>query len=156
MLMGRGAARSWGGPRPRALEHTRSYTTPGRATGFTRGVRMNRKLSTLAFAALLSGAGLTGCGGTGGAESPSSAQVTEAVRNSTKEFQPDARMDDEHERDGAESRFLALVDALRQVPQLAPLFDLYQVPNPVVVGDDEQSAGLIQLLRSVRITMSAG
>src|SRR5512138_3085335 len=105
---------------------------------------MNRKLSTVALVAVLAGAGLTGCGGTSGADAPSTAQVTAAVRSSTHETMPDARMDDEHERDAAVSRFLQLLNDLRQVPQLAPLFDLYAIPNPVVVVDDDVSAGLIQ------------
>ena len=117
---------------------------------------MYAKISTLALAAVLAGAALTGCGGSTGADSPSNAQVTAAVRNSTHEAEPGARMDDDHERDQAVSRFLTLLNDLRQVPQLAPLFDQYQVPNPIVVEDDEMSAGLIQLLRAVRITVDDG
>ncbi len=117
---------------------------------------MHRKLSTLALAAVLAGAGLAGCGGTGGADAPSTAAVTAAVRSSTHEAEPDANMDDEHERDAAVSSFLALLNDLRQVPQLAPLFDLYQLPNPIVVEDDVRSAGLVDFLRAVKITMPAG
>jgi hypothetical protein len=117
---------------------------------------MIRKLSTLALAAVLAGSALTGCGGTAATDTPETAQVTAAVRASTKEYEPDSRMDDDHERDAAVSRFLRLLNELRQVPQLAPLFDRFQVPNPVVVEDDDGSAGLVDLLRAVKITVSSG
>ncbi len=117
---------------------------------------MNRKLSTVALVAVLAGAGLAGCGGTSGADAPSTAQVTAAVRDSSHEADPTANMNDEHERDAAVSKFLKLLNDLRAVPQLAPLFDLYQVPSPIVIEDDVRNAGLIDLLRAVRITTSAG
>ena len=118
---------------------------------------MDRKLITLALAAVVGGASLVGCGGsTRGAASPSSAELNAALMASTQEAEPDAKMDDEHDREAATSTFVALLDDLRQVPQLAPLFDLYRIPNPVVVQDDEVSAGLIQLLRAVKITISTG
>jgi hypothetical protein len=53
-------------------------------------------------------------------------------------------------------RFLTLLGQLRDVPALAPLFDLYKVPNPIVTSDDDEASGLIQLLHAVRITVASG
>ena len=116
---------------------------------------MNRTINTLALAALVAGAGLTGCGGDT-ASSPGDAQVTAAVRASAGEYDPQARMDDERDRDDAVSRFMGTLNALAQVPALAPLFDEYGLQYPIVVGDDDASAGLIRFLRAVRITLSGG
>ncbi len=121
---------------------------------------MNRTLSTLALAAVLLGSGLTGCGGTSTSDSPASAQITAAMRSSARELDPEDKtnLDDEHEheRDAAVSRFVSFLDELRQVPALAPLFSAYEVSNPMEMDDDVRGAGLIQLLRAVKITMSWG
>jgi hypothetical protein len=116
---------------------------------------MNRTLSAMAAAAILLGAGLTGCGGTNSAENPSNAEVTAAVTASARELDDRQPMDTEHEREAAVSKFMTFLNELRQVPALAPLFDKYGVPNPVELGDDADSAGLIRLLRAVRISVSA-
>ena len=119
---------------------------------------MKRTLSTIAVAAVLVGSGLTGCGGTSGATPASSSEVTAAVRASTHEYEPNAPMDDGHEseRNTAVSSFMTLLNNLAKEPALAPLFDEYGVQAPIVIGDDNTSAGLIQLLRAVRITVVSG
>lgn len=118
---------------------------------------MNRKLSSMAFAAVLAGSGLAGCGG--GVDVSgygSGAQVNAAMVTAAREWDPRARTGTEAERADTEARFLAFLNELRDVPQLAPLFDLFHVPNPITVEDDARSAGLLQLLRAVRFTVSDG
>jgi hypothetical protein len=118
---------------------------------------MNRKLSALAIAAFLAGSGLAGCGSSMDVQGyGSSAQVNAAMVMAAKEWDPQAKTDTESERSATTSRFLAFLNELRDVPQLAPLWDLYAVPNPITMDDDDHSAGLIQLLKAVRFTVRNG
>lgn len=118
---------------------------------------MNGKLSSIALAAVLAGAGLTGCGGAsdvGGTGSASA--VTAALSVSAKEMEPQARTDTEHEREETASRFLVFLNQLRQLPALAPLFDQFGVPSPIVADDDARASGLIDLLHAVRFSLHDG
>ncbi len=110
---------------------------------------MNRMYSTLAVGAIVLALAAGGCGGT--ADSPASeSQVTAAVRSSAREMEP------EGDRDEVTSRFRSALNQLRDVPVLAPLFDLYRVPNPIEMDDDDHSGGLVDLLRAVKFAMSGG
>lgn len=117
---------------------------------------MDRKLTALGLAAILAGSGFAGCGAGSGADVPSSARVTAAVRSSAHDMDPEKPMDTDAERDAAVSRFMGLLNQLRELPALAPLLEEYQIVYPVVIEDDVRSAGLIDLLRAVRITVVSG
>ena len=117
---------------------------------------MKRELSTLAIAAVLLGGTLAGCGGASNGDPASSAQVTAALRTSAAEMEPEVSTTNEHEMEGAVSRFTSVMNQLRQVPALQPLFDHFQIPNPIVFGDDAMSAGLIAMLHSVQFGVSNG
>ncbi|HEU0054387.1 MAG TPA: hypothetical protein VFQ39_14465, partial [Longimicrobium sp.] len=109
---------------------------------------MNRKLITASVGMAMLAITLGGCGG--GAGQASDSQVTAAVNASAKEMSP------EDAQEQAVQRFMSLLNQLRALPQLAPLFDLYQVKEPVVIEDDVESAGLIALLEAVKITLVSG
>ena len=113
---------------------------------------MNRILNTFAVGAVLFGVTLGGCGG--GAQPPSSEKVNAAVSASAREL--DTENQNEQDHDLMVSRFMTVLNQLRALPALAPLFDQYQVPDPIVIGDDDLSAGLIDLLHAVRITVVSG
>lgn len=118
---------------------------------------MHVKLSAVALAAVLAGSGLAGCGGAQDASSaPSNAQVTAAVVTAAKEMNPAAHTETEDEREETASRFLVFLNQLRQVPALAPLFDRYGVPDPIVMDDDVRDAGLVDLLHAVRFSLDHG
>jgi hypothetical protein len=110
---------------------------------------MNRIFNKLAVGAVLLAFTLAGCGGNADT-APDATQLNAAMRSSAHESEPD-RDDDQ-----VVPRFTALLNQLRDVPALAPLFDLYQVPDPFVMNDDSRAAGLIALLRAVKITVDLG
>ncbi len=109
---------------------------------------MNRILDKFTAGVVVLGLVIAGCGG--GSDPAADAQLTAAVRSSAKELEPAL------ERDEAVARFKNVLEQLRALPQLAPLFDLYQVPDPIAMEDDEQGAGLIALLQAVKITQDGG
>lgn len=118
---------------------------------------MNRKLSALAVAAVLAGSGLAGCGSSMDVQGyGTSAQVNAAVLTAAREWDPQARTDTELERSDTRSRFLSVLNELRDVPQLAPLWDLYGIANPITTEDDDHCSGLIRLLKEVRFTVRDG
>jgi hypothetical protein len=110
---------------------------------------MNRILNKFAVGAVLLGFTLGGCGGNN-ETAPDASQVTAAVRASAHESEPG------YSDDQMVQRFTTLLNQLRDVPALAPLFDQYQVPNPIVMVDDSQATGLIALLQAVKITVASG
>ena len=139
------------------LPHTSPRAAPAAATPAPppRGVpfqqrKSNEPLLRIEFTAgvVVLGLVIAGCGG--GSDPAADAQLTAAVRSSAKELEPAL------ERDEAVARFKNVLEQLRALPQLAPLFDLYQVPDPIAMGDDEQGAGLIALLQAVKITQDGG
>jgi len=111
---------------------------------------MNRILNTMVVSAAALVFTLSGCGGN--ANTSPDAAVSAAVRSSAKELEPST----EHEDGQMVSYFTSLLDQLRAVPALAPLFTQYQVPQPVVTDDDARAGGLVPMLQSVRITISNG
>lgn len=113
---------------------------------------MNRKLSSLAVAAVLAGCG----GGMDVQGYGSSTQVNAAMLTAAREWDHEARTDTELERLDARARFLSFLNELRDLPQLAPLWDRYGISNPVTTEDDDRCGGLITLLREVRITKRDG
>jgi hypothetical protein len=117
---------------------------------------MNRILSTFAVGAVLFGFTLGGCSGGSGAQPASTAKVTAAVSASARELESQPETESEQDHDRMVSRFMTVLNQLRALPALAPLFDAYQVQNPVVIEDDDLSAGLIDLLHAVRITVLSG
>jgi hypothetical protein len=115
---------------------------------------MQSKLKPFLAAVVLAAGAIAGCGGTS-SESPSNAQVTAALRHSATEMEPQATSG-ESEMEGAVTRLMTLLNQLRQVPQLQPLFEQYQVQQPVTDSDDDMAWGLIRFLRAIRITVSNG
>jgi hypothetical protein len=112
---------------------------------------MNRNLTTFAVGGALLALTLAGCGGSDGTSStPSDAQISAALRSSAREMEPEARMED------AVPRFTGLLFRLRELPALAPLFDLYRVQDPMEMDDDDDAAGLIALLQAVKFTLDDG
>ncbi|WP_242343506.1 cytochrome c [Anaeromyxobacter terrae] len=109
---------------------------------------MNRTLNRLAVGAAMLALILSGCGGN--ASTAPDAQVSAAVRASAHEMEPEADADE------VVPRFRALLTQLRDLPALAPLFDQYQVPDPIVMDDDDAAGGLIELLHAVKVTLSSG
>src|SRR5512133_90315 len=109
---------------------------------------MSRILNTFLIGAVLLGFTIGGCGGN--SDNTPDAQVSAAVRSSAHEMESPADIDN------MVPRFVALLGQLRDVPALAPLFDLYQVPNPIVIDDDTRGAGLVELLHAVKITVVSG
>lgn len=107
-----------------------------------------KTMQRYAVVAVVLGFALGGCGG--GAGPANDAELQATVSASAKEASPEL----DHER--AVSSFMALLNQLEGVPQLAPLFELYQLQAPTEMEDDEKSAGLIALLRAVKITMTGG
>jgi hypothetical protein len=111
-------------------------------------------LGTFVLGAVVSALVLNGCGTEDASSAnPSSSVIASAARNME---QRDYERDDD--RDESErsyrSRFMTVMDALRALPALDPLFDRYQVPDPIVYGED--STGLVALLRAVRISVREG
>jgi hypothetical protein len=113
-------------------------------------------MSTLTLAAALAGTILAGCGGGTSASGGPTTEVTSAMVTSAREWDPRSQTNTDSEREDTESRFLSFLNQLRAVPQLAPLFDMYHLSNPIVLDDDAHSSGLIQLLRAVRISVDDG
>lgn len=123
---------------------------------------MSRLTTTLALAIFLVGAGATGCGSATTTDPGAAADdaIGSAARALSQRDGDDRRVDD---RDGdgddddrdQELRvqgFKALMNGLRAVPALEPLFAQYGVPNPIVY--DASARGLLDLLRVVRIAVS--
>jgi hypothetical protein len=120
---------------------------------------MNRTFGTLAIAAALAGSGVAGRSGNGeadGAEASSSAAAVAVVTAAAQEMDPQARLDTDTEREAAVSRFMGLVNELRELPALAPLFEEYQVAYPIELEDELHCAALVEMLGAVRITASPG
>jgi hypothetical protein len=138
------------------------------AAQLEQGQKMTKQtLSTLVLSAVVSALVLNGCGEESPATGPSTSLVSSAARNMEREDRDreyerrgdDDDDDDDDDRDEESrertyrSRFRTVVDALRALPALAPLFDRYQVPAPVEYDEDD---GLVPLLRAVRITVRSG
>lgn len=115
---------------------------------------MKRVTSTLLLAALALGVGATGCGSdtsTNGA-SATSAAISSAARQLESRDGGDRDGDGDDDARDEELRvsyFKAVLNQLRAVPALAPLFDRFGVPDPIVY--DEHARGLVALLHAVRI-----
>jgi hypothetical protein len=134
----------------------------------------NRILSLVAAGAVLGGLVSSGCGSEAMPAASEETETTAAVRMAAREMEDrddDDRDDDDREdRDGRDgddgardgddgdrdgddddrvSYFRTVLDSLRAAPALAPLFDAYQVPDPVEYRDSPE---LLALLRSVRIS----
>jgi hypothetical protein len=109
-------------------------------------MNMKRILNSLAAGALVAGVTFTSSGCGSGAQPSSDAQVTAAVRAAAKELSPTAAPEQ------AVKTFMDVLDELRTVPELAPLFESYRVPKPVAIQDDQRGAGLMELLGVVKIT----
>lgn len=117
---------------------------------------MQSKRKFHAVTAAFIAAAIVGCGGSGKSGSTASnAQVTAALRASAREMDPRAR-DGEHEMEEAVTRLMSLLNELRQVPVLQPLFQQYEVQQPVSDDDDDEAHGLISFLRDVAIHVDDG
>ncbi len=109
---------------------------------------MSRILDQFTVGVVVVGLALAGCGG--GSAPAAEGQVTAAVRSSARELEPAL------EREEAVARFKNVLEQLRPVPELAPLFELYQVPDPILYEDDEAGEGLVALLQAVKFAQAAG
>lgn len=104
---------------------------------------------TIILGAVVSSIVLGGCGG---ADTSSTSATAGAVRAAAREMTPlDGRSEEERV-----AEFQGLFMRLRSVPQLAPLFEMYHVPDPVEYEDDQKAGGLVDLLHAVRITVASG
>jgi hypothetical protein len=114
------------------------------------GDEMNGTTKAIMLGAVVSSLVLAGCGGTQGASGggATSAAVAAAAQEA---YAGDGRTEKEHL-----SAFEALLIRLRDVPQLAPLFDMYKVPDPIVLDDDDAAGGLVEMLHAIRITVRSG
>ena len=116
---------------------------------------MNRILNTFVVSAMALAITLSGCGGN--ANTAPDASVSAAVKSSARELEPGQSTPHDAEHEGQMvTHFTTLLEQLRALPALAPLFAQYQVPDPMVLDDDARAGGLVDLLRAVRITMSNG
>ena len=117
---------------------------------------MAPRIGTLVVVAAVAGAALAACGGSSGSEAPSPAQVAAAVGAAAQELDPEARADTVEDREAAVSRLMGLLNALRELPALSPLFDRYDVAYPVAADDADHGAALVEFLRATRIARVAG
>jgi hypothetical protein len=126
---------------------------------------MKSVTKTLLLAALAASLAATGCGtetapgpGAGTSAAVASAARHLESRDGDDREEPDDRDgdgdDDAHDQELRVSRFQTILNELRGVPALAPLFDRYGVPDPIVY--DEHASELVALLRAVRLRVSEG
>ncbi len=108
-------------------------------------MQMNRILNSLAVGALVAGLTTSGCGD-GSSPPAANAQVTAAVRSAATELSPGVAPE------RAVKTFMDVLNELRTVPALAPLFENYRVPRPVALEGDHGSTGLVPLLSVIKVT----
>jgi mono/diheme cytochrome c family protein len=115
-----------------------------------------KRLSPWLFAAALGAALLSSaCSNAGTASpAPSNGQPVAEVTSAARELE--SRTDSDESDHDRVMYFESIFDRLRDVPQLAPLFDQYRVPAPTQYDDDHEVDGLRALLRAVRITIQSG
>ncbi len=118
---------------------------------------MNRVTNTFLLAALIAGLSGTGCGTE--TNPTSGAGTSAAVASAAREMESrDGDDRDDDDRDGRDdervSYFMKVLNELRAVPGLAPLFERHRVPDPIRY--DESAYGLVSLLRAVRISLANG
>ena len=128
----------------------------GRCPEGDKGRGLNRILNTMVVGAAALVFTLSGCGGN--ASTSPDAQVSAAVKSSARELEPSqtTQHDDAEHDSQMVTQFTTLLEQLRALPALAPLFAQYQVPDPMVLNDDARAGGLVSLLQAVQITLSNG
>ena len=81
--------------------------------------------------------------------------MTAVVRAAAQEAEPETPAT-RGDGDAAVSRFMGLLNELRELPALGPLFDRYDVAYPIVADEAGHGGALVELLGAIRIAKVAG